>query len=234
MKNIWIIANWKSNKDIAEALDWVSQVGPQIPKNEQLKVVICPSFSALSEVKKAITVGNFPLLVGSQDLSPFGIGAYTGEEPAQLLNKLVSLSILGHSERRQNFSETDEMVVKKTEKAFADNVTPLVCIQDPDTSVPIGCKIVAYEPVFAIGTGNPDTPENADLVAKGFKEKYGQDLEVLYGGSVTPENVAAFVNQQNISGVLVGNASLDAEEFIKICQIAGTTFMSTERSGEMI
>jgi len=75
-KNIWIVANWKSNKTIAEALEWIGQVGPQIPKAEWLKVVVCPTFSALSEVKKAITVGNFPILVGSQDLSPFGNGAY--------------------------------------------------------------------------------------------------------------------------------------------------------------
>src|SRR3989339_1249888 len=99
-KNIWIVANWKSNKTIAEALEWIGQVGPQIPKAEQLKVVVCPTFSAISEVKKAITVGNFPILVGAQDLSPFGVGAYTGEEPAQILSQLVNLAILGHSERR--------------------------------------------------------------------------------------------------------------------------------------
>ena len=74
----WIIANWKSNKNIAEALDWIAQVGPEIPRDEKLKVVVCPTFSALSEMKKAITVGNFPLVLGSQDLSSFGTGAYTG------------------------------------------------------------------------------------------------------------------------------------------------------------
>src|SRR3989344_1210977 len=94
-KNIWIIANWKSNKTIAEALDWVSQVGPRIPKRDGLKIVVCPTFSVLSEVKKAITVGNFPLLLGAQDLSPFGIGAYTGEEPAAILKQFVDLAILG-------------------------------------------------------------------------------------------------------------------------------------------
>src|SRR3989344_6881157 len=109
-KFIWIIANWKSNKTIAEALDWVDKVGPNIPKQANLKVVVCPTFNALSEVNKAILVGNFPLMVGSQDLSPFGVGAYTGEESAQLLNQLIGLAILGHSERRQNFSETHEMI----------------------------------------------------------------------------------------------------------------------------
>lgn len=217
---LWIIANWKSNKTIAEALDWVSQVGPNIPKQDNLKVVVCPTFSALSEVKKAITVGNFPLMVGAQDLSPFGIGAYTGEESAQLINQLVDLAILGHSERRKNFSETDEMVAKKTEQALGNNITPLVCVQNEDTPIPPGSRLVAYEPVFAIGTGNPDTPENANRIAALLKEKYGQNLEVLYGGSVTTDNIKDFVLQPNLSGALIGKSSLDAQEFVKICKIA--------------
>lgn len=220
-KTLWIIANWKSNKNIAEALDWVSQVGPQTLKAEGLKVVVCPTFDCLSEVKKAISVGNFPILIGSQDLSPSETGAYTGEEPAQLLNQLISLAILGHSERRQNFSETDEMVAKKTKQALENNIIPLVCIQGEETPAPQGCQLIAYEPIFAIGTGNPDTPENANKVATNLKAKYGQNLEVLYGGSVTSDNVKAFISRENINGVLVGKASLDATEFIKICQIAG-------------
>ena len=216
VKNIWIIANWKSNKTIAEALDWVSKVGPKVPKRDDLKVVVCPTFSCLSEVKKAVTVGNFPFLVGSQDLSPFSMGAYTGEESASLVKGLVSLSIIGHSERRENFKENDEVVSKKAVQALENGIIPLVCVQGPDTPVPDGCQLVAYEPIFAIGTGNPDIPENAGVVAKKLKEKYGTDLEVLYGGSITAENVKEFLNQDKISGVLIGNASLDALEFIKI------------------
>lgn len=222
---IWVVANWKSNKNIAEALDWISKVGPQIPKSDPsassglaLKIVVCPVFVALSEIKKAITVGNFPFLVGSQDLSPFGVGAYTGEEPAQLLNQLISLTILGHSERRQNFGETDDLIAQKSKQAKTNNIIPLVCVQSGETLVPEDCKLVAYEPVFAIGTGNPDTPENANQAAFALKEKYGQDMEVLYGGSVNSGNVKNFITQKNISGVLVGGASLDAEEFIKICK----------------
>lgn len=218
MKNLWIIANWKSNKNISEALDWVSQVGPQLPKRDDLKVVVCPTFSTLSEVKKAVTVGNFPLLVGAQDLSPLEVGAYTGEESAELLKELASVAILGHSERRQNFSETDEMVAKKVAQAKQFNITPLVCVQRSDTPVPEGCKLVAYEPVWAIGTGHPDTPDNASQIARALKQKYGQDLEVLYGGSVTAENIEAFVSQLDINGVLIGKTSLDAREFITICQ----------------
>lgn len=217
-KNIWVIANWKSNKSISEALDWLAKVGPQIPKADNLKIVVCPTFSALSEVKKAITVGNFPLLLGAQDLSPFEAGAYTGEESAEFLSALASMAILGHSERRQNFGETDEMVAQKVKQATENNIIPLVCVQDSNTKVPKNCKLVAYEPVWAIGNGNPDTPADAGEVAKKLKEKYGEDLNVLYGGSVNSENVQSFVAEENISGVLIGSASLSSEEFLKICK----------------
>lgn len=217
-ETIWVIANWKANKTIAEALDWISQVGPQIPKANNLKIVICPTFSTLSEVKKAIVVRNFPMLIGAQDLSPFGIGAHTGEEPAELLIDFADLAILGHSERRQNMGETDEMVAKKVAQAKKNNMIPLVCIQDAETVVPEGCKLVAYEPVWAIGSGQSDTPENAGEVAVKLKQRYGEDLDVLYGGSVTSANAQDFIIQNSMNGILVGGASLDAEEFVKICK----------------
>lgn len=216
MKNIWIIANWKANKNIKDALEWVSKVGPIVPKNEYLKVVVCPPFVCLEQVAKEVKVGGFNLIVGSQDFSVFGVGAYTGEVPAILLSGLVSLSILGHSERRKNFNETDEIVDKKVKLAKEANIIPLVCVQNEETLVPQNCKLVAYEPIWAIGTGNPDTPENANEIAKKIKQKTNQDMEVLYGGSVTSENVKNFVTQENINGVLVGGASLDAAEFVKI------------------
>lgn len=217
-KNSWIIANWKSNKTIAEALDWISKVGPKIPKRDNLKVVVCPVFSSLSEVAKEIKVNSFPLMIGSQDLSPFGVGAYTGEESAALLKDLISLSILGHSERRKNFAETPEMIAKKIQQAIDSNITPLLCVQDENTPVAEGCKLIAYEPVWAIGSGNPDTPESVSSLARSLKNKYGQHVEVLYGGSVKSLNVKSFIDQQEISGVLVGNASLDAEEFVRIIE----------------
>lgn len=214
----WIVANWKANKTIAEALDWIAQVGPHLPKSEKLKMVLCPAFSALSEIKKAITVGNFPLMAGVQDLSSFGIGAYTGEEPAQLLNQFADLAILGHSERRENFGETNGLIAQKVRQALENNIMPLVCVQNEETLVPDGCKLVAYEPIWAIGSGLADTPQNANEVAKKLKTKYGEDISVLYGGSVNADNVKTFVTQENISGVLIGSASLPAEEFLKICK----------------
>ncbi|OGE32582.1 hypothetical protein A3D83_03340 [Candidatus Daviesbacteria bacterium RIFCSPHIGHO2_02_FULL_41_10] len=180
-KTIWIIANWKSNKTIAEALDWISEVGPKVPKQDNLKVVVCPTFNCISEIKKAILVGNFPLLVGAQDLSPFGVGAYTGEEPAQLLNGLINLAILGHSERKKNFGETDKTVAEKTKQALGNNIIPLVCIQSEEVPVPEGCRMITYEPSWAISTwftnkpeaGKADTPENANRIASFLKQKYG-------------------------------------------------------------
>lgn len=224
MKNIWVIANWKSNKSISEALEWVSFVGPKLEKRDYLKAVICPTFSCIFEVKKAVTAGNFPLMVGSQDLSPFGIGAYTGEESAAFLKDFISLAILGHSERRFNFKEDDGLVAKKVEQALQNNIIPLVCVQDDQTKIPEGCNLIAYEPVGAIstgltntpGVGKPDNPENANQMAKFFKQKYTNNLEVIYGGSVTSANVGGFISQPDISGVLVGNAALNPEEFVKI------------------
>lgn len=216
MKNIWIIANFKSNKNLSETLDWIAYVGPRLEKRDFLKVVVCPTFTSLEEAKKSIQIGNYPLLVGSQDLSPFDEGSYTGEEAAAILKNIVDLSILGHSERRQNFGETDESVAKKVDQALEHDIVPLVCVQDENVPVPEKCHLAAYEPIFAIGTDQPDTPQNAAQVAKSLKQKYGESLEVLYGGSVSSENCRSFLNEENISGFLIGHKALDPEEFIKI------------------
>lgn len=219
MKKIWIIANWKSNKNLAEALDWVSQVGEKLERKDNINIVVCPQFSEIEEVAKQIKVGKLPLMVGSQDLSPFTEGPYTGEESASSLQGLVQLAILGHSERRKTFGETDDTVAKKVKRALETDIIPLVCVQNETTPVPTGCNLVAYEPIFAIGTGNPDTPENANKIANLLKQKYEtptRKLEVLYGGSINSENVKKFVEQEHISGVLVGGASLNPNEFLKI------------------
>ncbi|MCL4366914.1 triose-phosphate isomerase [Patescibacteria group bacterium] len=217
-KDIWVIANWKSNKTIEEALAWVEEVGPKIPKKPTLTVVVCPSFVALEEVKKAVLVGGYPLLVGSQDLSPFEEGPYTGEDAAKQLAGVIDLAILGHSERRKNFGETVEMVTEKVTRALEVGITPLVCVQDQTTNIPDGAKLVAYEPIFAIGTGKPDTPQNADQVAEIIKKQH--DLPVLYGGSINEDNAKAFLQTNSLSGLLIGGSSLNPAEFIKIVEIA--------------
>lgn len=220
VKNLWIIANWKSNKTISEALAWIDVVGPNLSKRENLKVVVCPNFTDTEEVKKAVLVGNYPLMVGAQDLSPYEDGPYTGEESARILKELVDLAIIGHSERRENFGETDEVIAEKVKRAREHQIIPLVCVQNESIPVPKEVKLVAYEPIFAIGTGNPDTPDNAGKVAEYLKNKQGNDLEVLYGGSVSADNAKAYLQQANLSGLLIGTASLDPEEFVSIVDIA--------------
>lgn len=220
MKDLWVVANWKSNKGIKEALEWVDFVGPKLERRPNLKVVVCPVFTDIEEVKKAVLVGNYPLLVGAQDLSPFEDGPYTGEEPAKILSELVDLVILGHSERRANFGETDETVAQKVKQANEHRIVPLVCVQDEKTPVPEDVKLIAYEPIFAIGTGNPDSAENAANVARDLKIKYSAEMAVLYGGSVTGENAKPFMQQEEISGLLIGKSSLDPESFLKIIDVA--------------
>ena len=220
MKKRWIIANWKSNKTISEALAWIEVVGPKLPRQKNLKVVVCPNFTNLEEAKKAVLVGNYPLIVGSQDLSPFEDGPYTGEESARILTEIVDLAILGHAERRKNFGETDGMVTEKVKRAKEYNIIPLVCVQSAETAVPEGVNLVAYEPVFAIGTDHPDTPDNAVMVAGKIKQLHGQGLEVLYGGDVNPQNAKSFLQGEELSGLLIGRASLEAEEFLQIIEIA--------------
>ncbi len=225
-KELWIIANWKSNKTVQEALEWILQVGPKLERRDNLKVVVCPQFSAISEIKKEILVNHYPLMVGAQDLSPFPAGAYTGEESALALKQFIDLAILGHSERRQNFKEDDELIAKKVAQAKEQGIIPLVCVQGSETKIPEGVRLVAYEPIWAIstgltntpGVGKADTPEDANQIAEILKQKYGKELEVIYGGSVNSQNVKGFVSQKNIAGVLVGNASLDAEEFKRIVE----------------
>ncbi len=204
---------------LAEALEWVSLAGPKITAKEEVEVVVCPTMTALSELQKVIQTGNFPIKVGSQNVSPFEFGSYTGEEAAKILKQFVTYSIVGHSERRKYFSETDEMVAAKIKRLGEAGIIPVVCVQDENTPIPEGVRIVAYEPVFAIGTGTADTPDNANRTAGQIKEK-NPGVEILYGGSVTAENAKAFLEQQSISGLLIGKASLDAEEFVNIVTIA--------------
>lgn len=214
---MWIIANWKSNLTVRESVELIEAVGPKLTKNENVQLVVCPSFEALTEVRKQVQVNGFPILIGAQDISPFPKGAYTGEVNGESLKEIVDVCLIGHSERRQNFNESDNEIRDKVERANESGITPVVCVQGAETPVPDLVKVVAYEPVFAIGSGNPDTPENANKVAALIKQtNTHQELEVLYGGSVTSENIKAFLEEENISGVLIGGASLNASEFLKI------------------
>ncbi len=214
MKKLFIIANWKSNETTPEVEKWFTEINnAQLSFNADEKcIIICPPFTLLSKVKELVIKSNLSFNVGAQDVSPFDEGAYTGEENVDQIKEFADFVIIGHSERRKNLSETDEIISQKAKKAIEGNLTPIFCVQGVDTPIPYGIEIVAYEPISAIGTGKPDTPEDAENVARTIKEKNAVKY-VIYGGSVTGDNVADFMKMPSIDGVLVGGASLDAGKF---------------------
>lgn len=218
-----LVANWKSNKTIVETEKWLHDFSKGI--NEEKislggkKIIIAPSFTSLEHAHYCAENLNLPVEFAAQDISPFAEGAYTGAVNGKQIKELANYVIIGHSERRKSFGETDEMLEKKVSMALHFELTPIFCIQNENTPVPQGVKIVAYEPPSAIGTGNPDSPENANNVAKKVKDKY-DITHVLYGGSVTGQNVAGFIQMSSIDGVLVGGASLDPHRFLEIVKNA--------------
>ncbi len=222
MKKVLIVANFKSYKNEAEIRNWLEnfQKIKELEQNlTEKEIIICPSFTQLFSLSSAISVNKIDVKVGAQDVSPFDEGAYTGEVNAKQIKDFATYVLIGHSERRKNFAEIEAMLAKKVEMALKYGLNPIFLIQGKDTPIPQGIKTVAYEPVFAIGTGKPDTPESADETAATIKAKQ-PGLQVLYGGSVKSVNVKSFTSKANIDGVLVGGASLDAEELLKIIQNA--------------
>ena len=221
MKKLFIVANWKSNKTILETQEWFQTFNNlHLAFNkEEKEIIVCPPFTLLPTVQQSIVNGQLSIVAGTQDISPFEHGAYTGEVNAQQVKEFATYVIVGHSERRQNFKEDPEMLGKKVAMALASGLKPIFCVQGKETPIPEGVEIVAYEPVFAIGTGHPDTPEDAEDVAKTIKEKHNIPY-MLYGGSVNPENIHSFTSLPSVDGALVGGASLDAEKFVAIIKNA--------------
>lgn len=222
MKKLFIVANWKSNKTTSQCYLWFQSIsGIKLHQAEiaHKEVIVCPSYTLLSEAKKAITESALPIKLGGQNLSPFDEGAYTGEVNGLQIREFGEYVIIGHSERRERFSESDDLLSKKVEVACHHTLIPVFCVQNEKIPIPNGVAIVAYEPIGAIGTSKPDSPKNADEVARVIKEK--QNIQyVLYGGSVTAFNAKSFTDMPHIDGVLVGGASLDPFEFLEIVKHA--------------
>ncbi|MFH1186879.1 MAG: triose-phosphate isomerase family protein [Candidatus Levyibacteriota bacterium] len=214
----FIIANWKLNKTLTETKEWIENFLVEGSILLDKKVIICPSFTLLSDLKSLIEQKNLKIEIGAQNLSSFEIGEYTGEVNAAQIKDFANYVLIGHSERRKNFDETNQILDQKVELAKKYNLEPIYCIQGKDTYIPKGIKIVVFEPLFAIGTGNPDTPEDVEEVGKIIKQKGLSTF--LYGGSVNSENVNSFTSMPSIDGVLVGMASLDPLEFGKIIKLA--------------
>jgi triosephosphate isomerase len=238
-----IAGNWKMNKTSVEARDLASKLLPLVSGVKDRDIVLAPPFTALSAVAEAIKGTNVAL--SAQNLFWEDKGAFTGEISAEMLLDLgCKYVIIGHSERRQYFGETDETVNKKVKQAFKKGLLPILCVGETLTEreagklmeiisrqVTGGLKditaedvkkvVIAYEPVWAIGTGKTATPEQANevhaLIREKVKSLYTSDiaggLRIQYGGSVTPENVSSLMAKPDIDGALVGGASLKPESF---------------------
>jgi len=234
MKKLLIVANWKSNKTIAEAHSFfISFLHDDLitslrSNNEQQKtskqIILCPSFTLLPDMSHMLSQisPSLPIFLGAQDVSPFGQGPHTGEESAEQLSEFVKYVIIGHSERREDFRENDKLLAQKVKAARLCGLEPIFCVQGKESVVPDDVSIIAYEPVDAISTGvvaRSLDPEDAEAVATYIKSEHGTHY-VLYGGSVTEENVYSYTSQPSINGVLVGGASLDPTVFSQIIQLA--------------
>jgi triosephosphate isomerase len=247
-----IAGNWKMNLDhqqaiaLVQKLSWTLRDAAHEYKN--CEVVVFPPFTDIRSVQTLMDADKLELGLGAQDLSKFDSGAYTGEVSGAFLKKLeVKYVLIGHSERRQYHSENDETVQAKTAAAFRHEIVPVICVgetleeleSEGQSAVPVrqtlaalaghdkmGDFVIAYEPVWAIGTGKVATPEEAAAVCGKIREaiaaEHGPEIadatRILYGGSVKANNVAGFLRSNEVDGVLVGGASLDAEEFSGIAR----------------
>jgi triosephosphate isomerase len=241
-----IAGNWKMYKNAQQSREFVDAFLPLVADHTRDEIVLCPPFLCLATVVEATKGSN--VKVGAQNMHWAKEGAYTGEcSPAMLVAEGVTHVILGHSERRQYFNETDDTVNRKLEVALEHGLTPIVCVGEVLEEREAGltedvlrrqCSIafrgisakkaakmvIAYEPVWAIGTGKTATPEiaeDAHLVIrheadKAFGKDFADALRIQYGGSVKPDNAHALMSQPDIDGALVGGASLDPQGFAKI------------------
>lgn len=248
MRKPIIAGNWKMNTDPVSAFELMDDMIEDLDAVEGVDVVICPPFVSLETF--ADMFDGTSLFLGAQHMFWGERGAYTGEVSPLMLQGMCDYVILGHSERRQYFHETDEDVRRKVEAALSHELMPIICVgedleqneagqtmdvitrqvraalQGLDAERVRAC-VIAYEPIWAIGTGRPATGEGANSVIGAIRrlvaEMHGEDvageLRIQYGGSVNRENIAEFISQPEIDGALVGGASLRAEEFVRIVGI---------------
>ena len=246
--------NWKMNLNHLEAIALVQKLAFSLTPadHDAVECVVIPPFVDLRSVQTLVDGDKLRIRYGAQDLSQHDAGAYTGEISGAMLAKLgCSYVLVGHSERRQYHGESDELVNAKVRKAFEHGLTPIVCVgegldvrqQGGQIAHSVGqvtaalagvpaeqarSIVIAYEPVWAIGTGEVATPEDAQEVCGEIRRTLGElypgeladAVRVLYGGSVKSSNVEALMAQPDVDGALVGGASLDAEEFASLCRLA--------------
>jgi triosephosphate isomerase len=243
--------NWKMNLNHLEAIALVQKLAFSLNEKdfEAVEVAVLPPFTDLRSVQTLVDGDRYLIRYGGQDLSPHDAGAYTGDVSGPMLAKLgCSYVVVGHSERRQYHDEDDTLVNAKLKAAFRNNLTPILCIGEGldvrreaghvrhcldqlDRALDgIGAEaargiVIAYEPVWAIGTGEVATPDDAQEVCAAVRTRLAElypgaqdGIRILYGGSVKSGNIAGIMAQPDVDGALVGGASLDAEEFVRICR----------------
>ncbi len=250
MRRACVAGNWKMNKSVQESLSLVKELVPGLDSIENVDSVICPPFIALAKVSDLVK--NSKIELGAQNLYWEEKGAYTGEISPGMVAEIAEHVILGHSERRAYFQDTDETVNKKVLAALNAGLKPILCVgetldenENGKTGVVVkrqltdalngvsiedfGKIMIAYEPVWAIGTGKAATAEGANQVIKEYirdevsslySREAADKVRILYGGSVKPENAKEYFQQPNIDGALVGGASLKADAFIQITEAA--------------
>jgi triosephosphate isomerase (TIM) len=238
-----IAGNWKMNTTASEAVDLTDAMLPRLVELPDVERVVCPPFVSLAAVRERLAGG--PVLLGAQNLYFEQKGAYTGEISPLMLRDLVDYVIVGHSERRQYFAETSELVGKKVKAALDHGLKPIMCVGESLDEYEIGHTehvvteqvrtglaglgsipglVIAYEPVWAIGTGKASTGPDANrvigmirgIVESMFGPEVAVSVRIQYGGSVTPDNIREFMEQPEIDGALVGGASLKADAFVDI------------------
>jgi triosephosphate isomerase (TIM) len=245
----FIAGNWKMHNTIAEAEELIQALLPKVGAVEDVDVVVAPAFLSLQAVVDSAR--GSAVQVYAQNMHEKDSGAFTGEISAPMLSEIdVQGVILGHSERRQHFNETDRALQQKVPKALESGLTPILCVGETEEErergdterklrhqvqeglekVPVSelhRVVVAYEPVWAIGTGLAATTEQAQeacgfvrALVQGFDKEAGNQVRVLYGGSLKPDNAAEILSQPDIDGALVGGASLDAASFAAIVEAA--------------
>ena len=242
-----VAGNWKMNLTIQAGLALVDEMLPRLQTFSKVERVVCPAFVSLPAISARLRETD--IHVGAQNLFPEPKGAYTGEIAPDMLEGLATYVIVGHSERRQYFHEDDPLVNRKVKAALENALVPIICVGETfeqhergetDTVVAgqvraaldgvehLSAVVIAYEPIWAIGTGRAATPDGANAtiglirrtVAAVGGEAIAAGLQVQYGGSVTAENFADFIAQSEIDGALVGGASLKADQFVEIVRLA--------------
>lgn len=217
MDTRYYIANWKSNKTKEEARLFLQGIKEGIGKIdlEGKKIILAPPFTLLDFCSQYIKEHSLPISLASQNVSSFPSGAYTGEVNARQIKEFAGYTIVSHSERLRYLHESESDIENKVREALNEGLIVIQCIQDEMSKVHKDITIVAYEPVSAIGTGDPDDP---DHISKVFDEvlRNNPSVKVLYGGSVNPQTISQFKSIGTLSGFLIGGASLDSTSFLSL------------------